>query len=88
MFEVYVLSSVGGGPNFSKGVHILQENKFWVGSLFIEKLVPGRTDFGGSIFTMTGVGFKVPHDNCKDEKLRKRTNVFLAIVCILPHHVQ
>ena len=35
---------MGGGPNFSAGVHI---------SLFIKKLVPGGTNFGGSIFTMT-----------------------------------
>ena len=44
--------TVGGGPNFSEGVHILQQNKFR-GSLFIEKLVPGGTNSGGSIFTMT-----------------------------------
>ena len=56
VFRVYVLSFVKGGPNFSEGVHILQYNKFW-GSEFIEKLVPlvpGGTNFGGSIFTMTG----------------------------------
>ena len=32
------------------------------GSLFIKKLVPGGTNFGGSIFTMTGVsqcGFQI-----------------------------
>ena len=38
MFKVYVFSFVGGGPNFLEGV---------------EKLVPGGTNFGGSIFTMT-----------------------------------
>ena len=53
MLRVYIVSSVEGGPNFSEGVHILQYNKFR-GSLFIEKLVLGGTNFGGSIFTMTG----------------------------------
>ena len=52
--RVYIISSLGGGPNFSEGVHILQENKLNSGgSLFIQKLVPGGTNLGGSIFTMT-----------------------------------
>ena len=36
---------MGGGPNFSEGVHILQLNKFR-GSLFIEKIVSrGLSDY-------------------------------------------
>ena len=31
------------------------------GSLFIKKLVPGGTDFGGSIFTMTVTQVRLKH---------------------------
>ena len=43
MFKVYVLSSVGGGPNFSEGVQIFQrESIFFRGSpYFAVKKVPG-----------------------------------------------
>ena len=52
-WKVYVLSSVGGGPNFSEGVHILQQNKLQ-GVLIYRKISSGGTNFGGSIFTTTG----------------------------------
>ena len=52
MFKVYILSSVGGGPKFSEGVYILQQNKFW-GVLIYQKIRSGGTNFEGSIFTMT-----------------------------------
>ena len=52
MFKVYVLSSVGGGPKFSEGVHICSKISSG-GSLFIEKFNPGGTNFEGSIFTIT-----------------------------------
>ena len=52
MFRVYISSFVGGGPNFSEGVHICSKISSR-GSLFIEKLVPGGTNFGESILTMT-----------------------------------
>ena len=55
MFKVYVLSSVGGGPNFSEGASIFCNKISSGGSVFIEKLVPGGTNFGGSIFTMTAL---------------------------------
>ena len=48
VFRVYIPLSVGGGPNFSEGVHILQYNKFRE-VLIYQKLVPGGTNFGGSM---------------------------------------
>ena len=56
MFKVYVLSSVGGGPNFQRE-SIFCNKISSEGSLFIKKLVPGGNNFGGSIFTMTGIHF-------------------------------
>ena len=45
----YIISSLRGGPNFSEGAHILQENEF-PGSLFIEKISSGEPILGGRPF--------------------------------------
>ena len=46
MFQGLHISSLGGGPNFSEGVHILQGNKFW-GVLIYQKISSGGNQFGG-----------------------------------------
>ena len=40
------------GPNFSEGSRFCSEISSG-GSIFFEKFVPGGTNFGGSIFTVT-----------------------------------
>ena len=49
------------------------------GSLFIKKLVPGGTNFGGSIFTMTYI-LSMIISNClaaRDVQVRVRTRTLL-----------
>ena len=52
--RIYIISSLGGGPNFSEGVNILQENKFR-GVLIYQKISSGGNQFGGVHFY---------HDSC------------------------
>ena len=50
MFRVYIISSPGGGPNFSEGAHI----KISSGVLIYRKISSRGNQFGGG-FTMTGL---------------------------------
>ena len=45
----YIISSLGGGPNFSEGIHILQENEFR-GVLIYQKISSGEPILGGRPF--------------------------------------
>ena len=47
--RVYIISSLGGGPNFSEGVRILQGNKFR-GVFIYQKISSGGEPIWGGPF--------------------------------------